>query len=94
MNKRYTECQREDGDCTICSLSNNNRDCRNNPVNRLAYLRTCAGLTQQALSASSGVNIRQIQRVESGESEAGNLTLRNAVAIADALGADVRDLYK
>ena len=94
MNKRYTECQREDGDCTICSLSNNNRDCRNSPVNRLAYLRTCAGLTQQAIADASHVNIRQIQRVESGESEAGNLTLRNAVAIADALGADVRDLYK
>ena len=67
---------------------------RPEPVNRLAYLRTCAGLTQQAIADASHVNIRQIQRVESGESEAGNLTLRNAVAIADALGADVRDLYK
>jgi DNA-binding XRE family transcriptional regulator len=58
----------------------------------LRDLRAKAGLTQQQLADASGVNIRQLQRVEGGDSEIGNLTLRNAVAIADALGVDVRNL--
>ena len=44
------------------------------------------------LAEASGVNIRQIQRVELGEAETGNLTARNLIAIADALGVDVRSL--
>ena len=89
---RYPDCQRADGDCTVCSLSSYGRDCHNAPINQLAYLRQQHGLTQQALANASGVNIRQIQRVESGASAAGNITLKNAVALADALGVDVKDL--
>lgn len=59
---------------------------------RLTYARVKAGLTQKQLAERSGVNIRQIQRVELGESDAGNLTARNLLAIADALGADPRAL--
>ena len=59
---------------------------------KLKDLRAAAGLSQQALADKSGVYIRQIQRVESGASKLGNLTLRNAVSIADALGVDVKDL--
>ena len=59
---------------------------------RLTYARIKAGLTQKQLAERSGVNIRQIQRVELGESDAGNLTARNLLAIADALGADPRAL--
>jgi transcriptional regulator with XRE-family HTH domain len=51
-----------------------------------------AGLTQAELSKQSDVNIRQIQRVELGEAEAGNLTAKNIIALADALGVDVRSL--
>ena len=54
--------------------------------------RIAAGLTQQQLANKSGVNVRQIQRVEIGESEAGNLTARNLLAIADALGVEPRIL--
>ena len=54
--------------------------------------RLSAGMTQQQLSKLSGVNIRQIQRVELGESEAGNLTAKNLLAIADALGVEIREL--
>lgn len=54
--------------------------------------RKSAGLTQRQLSELSGVNIRQIQRVESGASQAGNLTAKNLIAIADALGVDPREL--
>lgn len=54
--------------------------------------RISAGWTQQQLADASGVNIRQIQRVELGSSDAGNLTARNLLAIADALGIDPHDL--
>ena len=50
--------------------------------------RIAAGLTQQELAALSGVNARQIRRVEIGEAEAGNLTAKNLLAIADAIGVD------
>ena len=59
---------------------------------RYPYERVKAGLTQKQLAERSGVNIRQIQRVELGESEAGNLTAKNLLAIADALGVELRRL--
>lgn len=49
-------------------------------------------MTQANLAEKSGVNIRQIQRVELGESDAGNLTARNLIAIADVLGVDAKSL--
>lgn len=58
----------------------------------LLYYRLKAGLTQAELAKQSGVNIRQIQRVELGEAEAGNLSAKNIIALADALGVDVRAL--
>ncbi len=54
--------------------------------------RVAAGMTQQQLADKSGVNIRQIQRVESGSSAAENLTAKNFLAIADALGVDPHEL--
>ena len=54
--------------------------------------RKAARMTQQKLADESGVNIRQIQRVESGASQAGNLTVKNLIAIADALGVDPHEL--
>lgn len=61
-------------------------------VTWLTCYRVQAGLTQQQLADASGVNMRQIRRVEIGEAEAGNLTARNLLALADALGVEVRDL--
>lgn len=58
----------------------------------IGYYRAKVGLTQQQLADASGVNIRQIQRVESGDSSTGNLTARNLLAIADVLGVDPHDL--
>lgn len=62
------------------------------PAAPLKDLRTAAGFTQQQLADASGVNIRQIQRVELGSSDAGNLSGKNLLAIADALGVDPHDL--
>lgn len=92
MRRKYSDCQREDGDCTVCSLVNYGRDCHNRPITKLEWSRRMAELTQAQLAEASGVNIRQIQRVELGEAEAGNLTARNLLAIADALGVDMRAL--
>lgn len=92
MRKKYADCQREDGDCTLCSLVNYGRDCRNRPITKLEWSRRMAGMTQAQLAEKSGVYIRQIQRVELGEAEAGNLTAKNLLSIADALGVDVRYL--
>lgn len=92
MRKKYADCQREDGDCTLCSLVNYGRDCCNRPITKLEWSRRMAGMTQAQLSEKSGVYIRQIQRVELGEAEAGNLTAKNLLSIADALGVDARDL--
>ena len=50
--------------------------------------RIAAGLTQQQLAELSGVNVRQIRRVEIGEAEAGNLTAKNLLSLADALSVD------
>ena len=92
MRKKYADCQRADGDCTACSLVNYGRDCHNRPITKLEWSRRMAGMTQAQLAEASGVNIRQIQRVELGEAEAGNLTAKNLIAIAGALGVDVRGL--
>lgn len=61
---------------------------------RIKDYRLAAGLTQQQLADRSGVNIRQIQRMEFGTSDAGNLTARNLLAIADALGVDPHSLIE
>ena len=58
----------------------------------LKDIRVAVGFTQKQLSEASGVNIRQIQRVELGNSDAGNLSGKNLLAIADALGVDPHNL--
>lgn len=90
--KRYPDCQRADGMCGTCSLVNRGLDCHNNKINGLLYQRTAVEMTQKELAEKSGVNIRQIQRYESMSSDTGNMTLRNAIAIANALECNVEDL--
>lgn len=92
MRRKYRDCQRADGDCTACSLVNYGRDCHNRTIVSLEWTRLAVGMSQKELAEKSGVNIRQIQRVELGEAEAGNLTAKNLLALADAIGVDVRDL--
>lgn len=61
-------------------------------TNNIRSLRTAVGLSQLSLSNKSGVNVRQIQKYESGEIDAGKMALKNAIALADALECDTRDL--
>lgn len=67
-------------------------DARNADICPLLAIRTAKGLTQAKLAAQSGVNVRQIRRIEIGEAKIGNITLNNAIALADALDVDVTDL--
>ena len=90
--KRYPDCIRTDGMCGLCSLVSRGLDCHNNKINGLLYSRTSAEMTQKELSEKSGVNIRQIQKYESGEYNPENMTLKNAISLAEALDCDVKDL--
>lgn len=92
MRRKYADCQRADGDCTACSLVNYGRDCHNRPITKLEWSRRMAGMTQSGLAEASGVNLRQIQKIEAGDILAENVTAKNLIAISDALGVDVRDL--
>ncbi|RGC27218.1 XRE family transcriptional regulator [Hungatella hathewayi] len=90
--KRYTDCIRTDGMCGICSLVSRGHDCHNNKINGVLYRRTGLEMTQKELAEKADINIRQIQKYESGEYDCGNMTLKNAIALANALDCDVKDL--
>ena len=92
MRRKYGDCQRADGDCTVCTLGSYGHDCRNKPITNLEWARRKKHMSIGELSTRSGVNARQIQRIEQGEGKMGNVTLTNALALADALGVDVREL--
>lgn len=88
VRRKYGDCQRPDGNCTLCPLVNYGRDCRGRPISKLEWERLAAGLGQKALAEKSGVNAKYIRNVELGKSEAGNLTARNLLAIARALDVE------
>lgn len=56
--------------------------------------RKARRLTLHQLSALSGVSVTQIQAVETGKSDPGNMAARNLLAIADALKVDPHELLK
>lgn len=89
--RRYPDCIRTDGLCGLCSASSHGMDCHNNKINKLLYQRSLAEMTQQQVADATGMNIRQIQKFESGERDLGNMTLRNALALAKALDCEVNN---
>lgn len=60
----------------------------------IKQLRQQQNLTQKQLSEMTGINIRQIQKIESGEIKIGNVTLANAVKLSTALHISLDELYK
>lgn len=60
----------------------------------LRELRKRAGLSQKELAEKSGVYVRQIRRVELGNSQIENVTLINAKRLADALGIPIEELLE
>lgn len=51
-----------------------------------------AKMSIKELAGKSGVNMRLIQNVELGSSEAGNMAARNLIALADALDVNAKVL--
>lgn len=92
MRRKYRDCQRQDGNCTLCPLVSYGRDCRNRPISKLEWARRAAGIGQKELAELSGVHVNYIQNVELGKSNAGNLTARNLLALANALGVEPNKL--
>lgn len=90
--KRYPDCINNSGMCGQCSLVSRGYDCHNNKINGVLYQRSLSNITQNELAIKSGINIRQIQKYESGEYDTAKMALKNAIALADALDCDVRDL--
>lgn len=62
------------------------------PPCQIWKLRKAQKLTQEALAEAAGVNIRQIQKMESGEIQPENITLGTALRLAKALGVEPADL--
>ena len=61
-------------------------------TNHVKAYRKKQGLTQTALANHAGLNIRQIQKIESGDAKTENITLKTMQAIAQALNAKIDDL--
>lgn len=59
---------------------------------KVARLRCERGLSQAALAEETGVNIRTVQKYESGEVDIGTASLVVALRFADALGVHPREL--
>lgn len=59
---------------------------------KIEWYRLVNNMSVSELADASGVALRLIQRAESGEADVGNMTARNVLAIADALGVDIHDL--
>lgn len=55
-------------------------------------LRQARGLTQQELADRAEMHIRQVQKIEAGETLTEKMTLKNALALARALGVPVEQL--
>lgn len=92
MRRKYRDCVRIDGNCTLCQQAESGKDCHGRPITKLEWARLGAGMSQLELSEKSNVSVRYIQRIELGEGEAGNMSARNLLALADALGVDPREL--
>lgn len=60
--------------------------------NHVKMYRKKQGLTQADLANRAGLNIRQIQKIENGEAQTENITLKTMQAIAQALNAKIDDL--
>lgn len=60
----------------------------------LKEIRISSGFTLKELSEKSGVNIRQIQKYESGECAPENMTVKSFRGISNALGYSMDGLMK
>lgn len=57
-------------------------------------IRTEKGMTQSKLAELSGINARQIRKIETGEIKTRNITVGTITALARALGVGIEELIK
>ena len=57
-------------------------------------IRTSYGMTQQQLADRTGINLRQIQKIESGEIKIENISAKNFMALAEAMKISPKELLK
>ena len=61
-------------------------------MSNLYAIRTENGMTQTKLAELSGINARQIRKIETGEIKTKNITVGTITALAHALGVYIEDL--
>lgn len=61
-------------------------------MSKLKEIRKLCGMTQRELAEKAGLNIRLIQKYESGEYAIENMTSKTASAIAESLGVTIEEL--
>lgn len=61
-------------------------------MNNLYAIRTEKGMTQLKLAELSGINARQIRKIETGEIKTRNITIGTITALAHALGVEIEYL--
>lgn len=94
MRRRYKDCQHPDGNCDTCRLVRGMKDCHGEALTKLTMARLKSGLTQAQLARKSGVHLRLIQKIESGESKPENITAKTLLGLSDALSVDPHDLIR
>lgn len=60
----------------------------------LKKVREAKGISQKELSELSGVHLVKIYQIEAGTIKVENLTLKNALRLANALGCSCHDLVE
>lgn len=61
-------------------------------MSKLLTIRTSKGMTQAKLAELSGINARQIRKIETGEIKTRNITIGTITALANALNVGIEDL--
>ena len=57
---------------------------------RIRLLRSCRGLSQEALAQTSGLSPRHLQKMEAAQV---NVTIESLSKLANALGVDISQLF-
>lgn len=89
MQKMYPTLHEADISKTVDTMKNMLIQGRKSSVQTLRLTR---GMTQQELAEAAHMSISQLQRIEYGERQVENLTLKTALALARALGVEVSEL--
>ena len=63
-------------------------------MNIVRRLREEKKITQAKLAELAKINVKQIQKYEYADCKLENMTLRNSVSLANALGCNVEDFLK